>query len=142
MTEKSNSIAIDTGILLELFGKTPLGLKFKHEILLNPIYHEFVISPLTVMELLYILGRKVGFTQAKTILDDFLVSPFLIPDEKVLREDAAKLKINFGIALADCYSLAIGIVHHIPVFMKKEKEISKILKKINNSVVLQIFDEI
>ncbi|MHA1521166.1 MAG: PIN domain-containing protein [Promethearchaeota archaeon] len=140
-TEIINSIVVDTGALLELLAKSSMGQKFKEQILEKRTSTDIFISPLTVTELLYILGRLEGFEEGKHIVQEF-VEPFIIYEEKILREKAAKLKMEFGIAIADCYVIALGQLKNIPIYMKREREINKILKDRSIPADLQFIDDL
>ncbi len=113
---KGNSIAIDTGVLLELLSKSELGIKFDNSIIKAPNIENFYISPFVEAELLYIRCRKTNFLQAKQIIKDFL-QPFIMIKESEIRYKAAELKCKYSISLADCYIIALGIKKSIPVFM-------------------------
>ncbi len=140
-TEKNKSIAIDTGVLLEILAKSSMGQKFKKQILEKRTSTDIFISPLTVTELLYILGRLHGFEEGKHIIQEF-VEPFKIYEEKILRENAAKLKMEFGIAIADCYVIALGQLKNIPIYMKREREINDILQDRSIPANLQFIDDL
>ena len=128
MIETKESIAVDTSTLLEYIEGTDLGKKFKLQFLENENITFFYITPLVQMELLYICCRKMGFDQAYTIITTFLKG-FIIYEESKLRESAARLKCQYAISIADCYSLALAKIENIPLFMKREIEIENILKK-------------
>lgn len=128
MSGSNDSIAIDTGALVELLGKTSLGSKFKDLVLKDPAYRQFHVSPITVMELLYLSGRTAGFSNAREKVNEF-IKPFIVCDERVLRVEAARVKTTLPIALADCYSIALGLVMDMPVYMKREAEIDAIFQK-------------
>ncbi len=128
MNAKKSSLVVDTGVLIEYMEGTDLGKKFKERVLMNDGFHSFFISPLTQVEILYITCRKEGFDRAKEIASEFLKN-FLKSNEEDLREDAARLKCKFPIALADCYALALACRKDIPLLMKKESEIEKIINQ-------------
>jgi len=138
---KGNSVAIDTGVLLELLSKTELGIKFNNSIIKAPNIEFLYISPLVEAELIYINCRKKNFIQAKKIIKDFL-KPFIIIEEREIRYKAAELKCKFSISLADCYILAVGIENSIPVFMKREDEIEKILSLLKEEVDIYFIDDL
>ena len=141
MIVKGNSIAIDTGVLLELLSKTELGIKFENSIIKAPNIKKFYISPFVETELLYIRCRKTNFKQAKQNIKDFL-HPFIMIEESEIRYKAAELKCKYSISLADCYILAVGIKKTIPVFMKREEEIEKIISPLEKEVIIYFIDDI
>lgn len=115
---------IDTGVLIEYLEGTKLGLKFKENIVNDPNFTQFFISPLFETELKYILCRKYGFRKAERKVDRFL-KDFNIIFESILRNEAIKLKCKYPISLADCYSLSIAKLNSIPIYFKQEKEITE-----------------
>jgi hypothetical protein len=96
---------------------------FKLNVLKNPQFALFFLSPLVATELKYITCRKFGFERAKEIVDSFLKN-FIIPPERELRNEASKLKCRLPVSLADCYSLAISKLNSIPIYFKKKREIT------------------
>lgn len=115
---------IDTGVFIELLEGTHLGLKFKEHILNDPYISQFLLSPFVETELKYLLCRNFGFKKAKKIVESFL-KDFFILSELELRNQASKLKCKYPISIADCYSLSIAKLNSIPVYYKKEQEITE-----------------
>ncbi len=120
--EKTDTLVIDTGVLVEYFHETELGNKFETRFLLDETIEYFYISPLVYTELLYIFCRKFGMEKASRLLQENL-KDYLILQEEQLRSGAAEIKCRFGIALADCYSIAAANLLKCPVLMKREKEL-------------------
>lgn len=141
MIANVDSAGIDTGTLIELLGNTELGNKFKVQVLEDTNLQNFYLSPITVAELLYLLGRKLGFSKAQQIIGDF-IKPFIICEEKELRIEAARLKADHTISLADCYSLSIGIMKIIPVYLKRESEMEEILQKGKLPIDIRFIDDL
>jgi len=92
-------------------------------------------------ELKYILCRQKGYENAIKIVSEFLKG-FTIYSEEKLRDEAARLKCNFAISLADCYSLATAKLLDIPVYMKKEDEIEKVFSELSTLVKIIFIDNI
>ncbi len=128
MSAKKGSIVIDTGVLLEYIEGTELGRKFKEHVLQNESLEHFYISPFVHTELLYIICRNSGFDQAQKTVTKFL-RRFILFEEKKLRDVAAKLKCQYPISLADCYSIALALIQEIPLYMKREAEIEALLNQ-------------
>ena len=141
MIARVDSAGIDTGTLMELLGNTAMGVKFKEQVLEDTNLQDFYLSPITVAELLYLLGRKLGFPKAQQTIGDF-IKPFIICDEKELRIEAARLKMDHAISLADCYSLSIGVVKTIPVYMKRESEMDELLQNVNLPIDIRFIDDL
>jgi len=145
MSEKKNlrngSITVDTGILVELLEDSDLGKVFYQKVLAKLQFQNIYISPLTDTELKYIFCRRNGYTEAKELVLKFL-KDFIICSENELRDEAFRLKCNFPMSIADCYSLAVGRVFNIPVYMIKEREIEKSIDKLLSMVKVIFIDEI
>ena len=145
MSEKKDlqetSIAVDTGILIEILEDSDLGKVFYQKVLESLQFQKIYISPLTDTELKYIFCRQSGYKEAKELVLEFL-KDFIICSESELRDEAFRLKCNFPISIADCYSLAVGKVLNIPVYMIKEKEIEKVIDKLLSMVKVIFVDEI
>jgi len=145
MNEKKDSqltsIAVDTGVLVEFLEDSILGKKFSQKVLENPQVKIFYISPLVDTELKYIFCRRSGFQNAIKYASEFL-KDFIIYSESELRDEAYHLKCKFPISIADCYSLAIGKIRNIPVYMKKEEEIDKVLEELLSVVKIIYIDNV
>ncbi len=127
-SETGDSVIVDTSVLIEVLENSALGKIFREKILKNPAYKLFIVSPLAVTELLYIYCRKSGFTRALEQVKD-LLRDFVITNEEDLREDAAQIKCNRGLSLADCYAIAIAKQENAPVYFKREEELEEESKK-------------
>jgi predicted nucleic acid-binding protein len=113
---------------MEILGNTQLGETVKNVVLKDPSLQQFFLSPLAVTELLYLVARTAGFPAARQQVEGF-VKVFDICDEKELRIEAARIKTSLALALADCYTLAIGSLRGAPVYFKREAEFDAVLNK-------------
>ena len=134
------AIVVETGALIEFLEDSELGKAFSANILENSRFQRFYVSPLTDTELKYVFCRRNGYQEAQRIVSDILKN-FIICSESNLRHEAIRLKCNFPISIADCYSLAVGIVLEIPVCMKKEEEIDRILSELLSMVQIIFIDD-
>ena len=145
MSEKkhsqNDSIVIDTSVLIEYLEDTPLGKKFFKKILSNSKFQKFYIAPIVDTELKYILCRRKGYENAIKITSEFLKDFKIYPEEK-LRDETAHLKCNFAVSIADCYSLALGKLLDIPIYTKKEEEISKASNRLMKIVKIIFVEDI
>lgn len=144
MSEKKDlqkeSIAVDTGILIEILEDSNLGKKFYQEVLESPQFQKIYISPLTDTELKYIFCRLNGYKESKELVTEFL-KDFIICSESELRDEAFRLKCMFSISIADCYSLAVGILFSVPVYMKREEEIDQVINEVLTIVKVIILED-
>lgn len=138
---QNNSIVVDTSVLLEFLEGTPLGKILFQKILSDSQIQEFYIAPIVDTELKYILSRRKGYENAIKITSEFL-KDFTIYSEEKLRDEAAHLKCNFAISLADCYSLATAKLLDIPIYMKKEDEIEKVFSELSILVKINFIDNL
>ncbi|PWI46278.1 hypothetical protein CEE45_17705 [Candidatus Heimdallarchaeota archaeon B3_Heim] len=127
---------LDTGVLIEYLSldkekpKENMFLKHLEEILLETDKYRILYIPSIVKsELLYITCRLKGWEEAKTTIDDFLTN-FVILRVPDLDGIAARIKCKVPIALADCYTLAIGKFLSTPTYFINEIELSKKVQKI------------
>ena len=145
MSEKKDSrklsIAVDTGVLIEYLEDSTLGKAFYKEGWERDQFKKYYVSPLVDMELKYIFCRRIGFQEARTRISKFL-RDFVICPENQLRDEAFRLKCDFPISIADCYSLAVGKVYEIPVYMKKEREIDDIIDDLSAIVEILFIDDL
>ena len=143
MNEKKNSdsIAVDTSVLVEYLENTDLGKRLFKEVFSNPEIQKFFIAPIVDTELKYIFCRRKGYEEAiKTVSE--VLKDFIIYSEDLLRNEAAYLKCNYAISLADCYGLATARILDIPFYMKKEGEIEKVLDKLSSIIKIKFIDDL
>ncbi len=145
MKEKSDSltdsITIDTGVLIEFLENSPLGIAFYQKVLENPEIKNFYLSPIVETELKYIFCRREGFKNAIQIISE-LLKDFTVLFEEELRNEAAQLKCNYTISIADSYSLAVAKLQKIPIYMKKETEISNNYDELSKSIDIKFIDDL
>jgi len=138
---QNNSIIADTSVLIEYLEDTELGRKFFDQVLSNPQIEKYFIAPIVDTELKYILCRKTSYDEAVKSVNKFLKDFILYPEEN-LRDEAAKLKCNFAISLAVCYSIATAIVLDGPLYIKRQREIEKILDELTEIVDLNFINDL
>ena len=127
---------LDTGVLIEYLSldkgkpKEKKFLKYLEDQLLETDKYRILYIPSIVKaELLYITCRLKGWEEAKTTIEDFLTN-FVILRVPNLDEIAARIKCKVPIALADCYTLAIGKFLSTPTYFINETELSKKVQQI------------
>jgi predicted nucleic acid-binding protein len=128
--DQIKAAAVDTGIIIEYLSlrkeKTE-EQKFLEQlettILESEKYRVLYIPAIVKTELLYITCRLKGWNESQTIINDLLANFVVlrIPD---LDEIAASIKCRVPIALADCYTLAVGKYLSIPAYFIKEQELT------------------
>jgi hypothetical protein len=138
---KKNAIVIDTSSLIEILENTKMGKIFFEIIFEKSHIKKYLLSPLVETELKYVFCRKYDFNEANNKINEFLKN-FIIWKEELLRNEAAKLKCKYSISLANCYSIALAKMEDIPVYIKKEKEIEKIIKKLSIEVKINYIDDL
>ncbi|MFO8018277.1 MAG: PIN domain-containing protein [Promethearchaeia archaeon] len=133
--EIPNKIVLDTGIYIEYFKKSESDIKkFLRENLFTEqsntkLYSTFIIKS----EIYYILCRILGKKEANQLLkkiENFL----LFEDNPNLYDLAGQIKCYHSISLADCYSIATGIIRNCPILFLEEQELSEeIVNQINKN---------
>jgi predicted nucleic acid-binding protein len=134
--DEIKAATLDSGVLVEYLSldkEKPDENKFlKHledSLLETEEYRILYISALVKVELLYITCRLSGWKKAKKTIEEFL-SNFVILRAADLDEIAAQIKCRVPIALADCYTLAIGKLLSVPTYFSSEKELTENIKEI------------
>ncbi len=133
LIKNSKKLVLDTGIYIEYFQTKENKIKeYLRETLFTDesevrIYANYILKS----EIYYVLCRALGKQKAGELLNE--IEMFLIFEEsRILYELAGKIKCKFSISLADCYSIATGIVQNCSVLFLEEEELSEdTIKQIN-----------
>jgi len=48
---------------------------------------------------------------------------FVLSNDERLGEIAARIKCKVSVSLVDCFSLAVGLLHHLPIYFMEESEL-------------------
>ena len=128
LKDVSGDVALDTGLLIEFFGNTPLGKIFGEQILSNEEITGIYIHDYLIAELYYIICRQKGNLIAQECVKALLEFASVVPSTD-LRLIAGKIKCERRLSLADCFSCSIAQVLNIPVFFKKENELEEEIRK-------------
>ena len=121
-------VAIDTGVLLEFLTGTEIGKKIDLLIFKNTFIISISVTPLTLIEIYYLIRRKSTTDRTKAIIRDLKRLVTEIPITEYL-ELIGEIKAETAFSLADSAIIALAEYREIPVIFKKEQEIDKILKK-------------
>ncbi len=116
---------LDAGVLIALAVGEKFASVLKEKIKNNQI--KAFCTEIAILELTYILCRRIGWNEALQKKENLLRSGFIkvIKTDEIL-EEGAKIKCTRSLALADCLSIALGKIYNIPViFAKKEAELKK-----------------
>lgn len=131
-----STCVIDTGLLLEYLSGSEIGRKIDELIFKNEFVSRVYISPLTLIEIYYLIRRKSDIHRANVETKKMrnLVVVYSIVD---IYNIIGEIKASSSIALAD--SSSIGIAEHlrIPVLFKHEYEIDEILKNEEKNVYFE-----
>jgi len=125
----SGRLAIDASALIELVFSTASGLKLK-EALEKDLIVAYT-TELGIAELMYIICRKRGLKESKQRVDKLLASGYIqVEDASPLLEDAARLKCEKPISLADCFCLALAHKNGLTaLFARRETDLTKEMRK-------------
>ncbi len=115
--------AVDAGVLIDLVYDTDEGKTLREAVLdesVSLLTHEYA-----VLELRYIICRRLGRDEAWARVEKLLASGYIIVDEASnLMEDAAVLKCERHISLPDCFTLALARKYKaIALFASREAEL-------------------
>jgi len=125
----SGRLAVDASVLIELASAMPLGVSFK-DLLKSGVVEAFV-SEVAVVELMYVVCRKHGWAVSKKRVDDLLKSGYFhVEDSSFLIDDAARLKCERALSLADCFCLALARRFACrALFARREDDLTKEMRK-------------
>ncbi len=92
---------------------------------------EALTHELSIVEMTYVLCRRVGPALALKKRDLLLKSRvFEVVPVSELADEAAMVKCERALSLADCFTIALTQVYGCPaVFAKKEKELEREMKR-------------
>jgi predicted nucleic acid-binding protein len=121
-------VAVDTGVLLEYLTGTDNGKKIDQLVFKNSFIISISVSPLTIVEIYYIVRRKTTSQRTKTVVRDLKKLVKIIPIEEYL-ELTGEVKAETSFSIADSALIALAEYRDIPVIFKKEQEIENKLKK-------------
>jgi predicted nucleic acid-binding protein len=125
----SGKLALDTGVLIELLFSTPTGLKLKEALKAGLV--EAYITEFSIVELRYILCRRLGLIESDERVDKLLASGYIsIEDTLHLIKDASRYKCERAISLADCFCLALAHKSSCSaLFPRREKDLVKEMQR-------------
>jgi predicted nucleic acid-binding protein len=125
----AGSLVFDAGALIELVFSTPAGSRLMELMIDGKI--EVHATEVAMVELGYILCRRVGKEEAKKRIDKLLASGYItVESTSPLMDAASEYKCERAISLPDCFSLALARRLSIPVlFATREKELVKEMEK-------------
>jgi uncharacterized protein len=123
--KQQEKIVLDTGIWISYLHNEDKTLK---EILEKSIFSEesdtiVVGNSLLLSEIYYIICRSQGVEKSTEVMND-LISILILSENYALVELAGRIKCRYSISLADCYSIATGILYECPVLFKQEGELT------------------
>ena len=103
----SGSLVLDASVLIEALFLSPMGLR-----LVEALEGNLVIAhttELNIAELRYIACRKLGLVESKERVNKLLASGYIhVEETSFLIEEAAGLKCERALSLADCFCLALA----------------------------------
>lgn len=124
-------VVVDTGILIEYLSGSEKGLKIKEMIFSNPFIVSVFVTPLTIIEIYFILRRKNSKEKADLFTYQIRELTKLIPIDDLI-ELIGEIKASTPFSIVDCSNIAVAEDKKIKVIFKHEKEIDKILEEHSN----------
>ena len=139
-------ITVDTGVFVDYIDeKSPYHEQAK-AIIGSLGKLELLLPPITLAEVCYVTARILNEAGVRDAFDkavQFVKWLYSHPAVEVVNElnlhvEAAKIKLRYKIALADCYILALSKLKDCKaVFRKREKEMPKEIEKDFNVIFLE-----
>lgn len=125
----SGSLVLDASALIEALFFSPMGLR-----LVEALERNLVIAYTTepnIAELRYIACRKLGLVGSKERVDKLLASGYIhVEETSFLIDEAARLKCERALSLADCFCLALARRFACrALFARREGDLTKEMRK-------------
>ncbi|MHA1971393.1 MAG: PIN domain-containing protein [Candidatus Hodarchaeales archaeon] len=126
------SVVVDTGILIEFLTGTKEGQKIFELIFNNSYIVSILITPLTLIEIYYLIRRKSTKQRAIEEVNKITELVTVFPLAEILNE-IGEVKAVTTFSLTDASSIALADFKQISVIFKHEKEIDKQLQQSKSS---------
>ncbi|MHA1911299.1 MAG: PIN domain-containing protein [Candidatus Kariarchaeaceae archaeon] len=122
-----HQIVVDTSVLLEFLIGLRKGFKIKEMIIENQFIETILVTPITLVEIYYVIRRKETKEFAEATLSMIQKLCTSVPILDYYRQ-AAEIKALTSFALADCCCIALAEHKNLPVIFLHEKEIDNRLR--------------
>ncbi len=119
----------DTGVFVEILAGSELGRKLMEDLLSGRV--KAITTDLNIMELNYVVCRKIGWERSREIVGRLLSSGYIeVLKASDLADRAAKMKCERSLSLVDCVTISAGESLGVSViFAKHEKELERELNR-------------
>jgi len=133
-----SKIAVDTGVFVEYINRKARYYKAAKAIIDSFGKLEVLLPGVTISEVCYVTARilnAAGVENAFEKAAEFVSWLYSHPAVRIVNDlnlhiEAARIKLEYGIALADCYVLALSRIEDCKaVFRKREKEMPGEIEK-------------
>ena len=142
---------VDTGVFVEYIDRKAPYHEAAKAIINSLGQLEIVLPSITLTEICYVSARILMAAGVENALEksvefvEWLYShpAVSVVDNLTLNIEAAKLKLQYGIALADCYVLALSKLEKCKaVFRKREKEMPEEIEEDFDVMFLEDYVEV
>jgi len=148
-----SSVVLDTGVIAE---SVNLNGEFNKQAMIifdaiNSGSLTALINPITISELRYVLWRiyeKLAIKNPDKVSKDFCEYIYYHPSIRILEMslelllEAGSIKHRYGLALSDCFALAVSKLNRCKVvFRHKEDEIELVLKDLGKEFDLVFLED-
>jgi len=142
---------VDTGVFVEYIDRKAPYHEAARAIINSLGQLEIVLPSITLTEICYVSARILTAAGVENALEksvefvEWLYShpAVSVVDNLTLNIEAAKLKLQYGIALADCYVLALSKLEKCKaVFRKREKEMPEEIEEDFDVMFLEDYVEV
>lgn len=128
LSSYSGPVAVDTGLIIEFYLKSDLGIILKENILENPKINKILLHYYAIIEIYYVLCRNFSPEKAIEFVEDIRNICRIVLTKEIWKE-AGDYKCFYAISISDSLSLAIAKRYSIPVLFKSEGELQRAQEK-------------
>lgn len=119
-----STVVLDTGLIIEFLMGTPIGAIINEMIFKNTYISAVLLTPLTLVEIYYIIRRRESPERARDEIDKIRRIVRIHPIDEFV-EIIGELKATTSISLSDVASIGLAEYKDVKAIFKHEEEIDK-----------------
>ena len=117
-----STVVLDTGLLIAFLTGTKVGAIIDEMIFKNTYITSILLTPLTLVEIYYIIRRKSSPNRAKNEVNKIRQITRVVPIDEFV-EIIGELKATTSISLSDVANIGLAEYQDVKVLFKHESEI-------------------
>ncbi|MHA1681622.1 MAG: hypothetical protein ACTSUE_11480 [Promethearchaeota archaeon] len=117
-----STVVLDTGLLVEFLTGTKIGAIIDEMIFKNPFITSVLLTPLTLVEIYYIIRRKSTPGRARNEIKKIREIARIIPIDEFI-EIVGELKATTSISLSGVANIGLAEYQDVKIIFKHETEI-------------------